>query len=110
MQELEDFKEIEVEQMKEIIDDVAKETVKELKATSPCRPQGGKYKKGWKKKVTYENSVRKRTTICNSVYQLTHLLEKGHAKRNGGTVSAIPHIKPAEERAAANIERRLQKL
>lgn len=108
MQELEEFKEIEVEQMKEIIDDVAKETVKELKTTSP--KQKGKYKKGWKKKVTYENSVRKRTTICNSVYQLTHLLEKGHAKRNGGRVPAIPHIKPAEERAVANIERRLQEL
>lgn len=109
MQELEDFKEVEVDQMKNIIDDVAKETVKELKKTSPKRK--GKYKKGWKKEVAYEDSTKKRTVICNSVYQLTHLLEKGHARRNGGRdVPGIPHIKPAEERAEASIERRLREL
>jgi len=47
MQELEEFRKVEVGQLKTIINDVAKETVKELKATSPRRkgPQGGEYKK-----------------------------------------------------------------
>lgn len=71
---------------------------KELRSTSPKR--SGKYRKGWKVKKAFENSVSARYTVHNAThYQLTHLLEKGHAKRGGGRVEAIPHIAPAEEQA-----------
>lgn len=73
--------------------DVAKDTVKELKRTSP--EHTGDYAKGWAvKKVGTALVVHNRTD-----YQLTHLLEKGHAKRGGGRVRAYPHIGPAERRA-----------
>ncbi len=70
---------------------VAQDTVKRLKQTSPKLT--GEYRKGWKtKKVKTAQVIHNKTE-----YRLTHLLEKGHAKRGGGRVAAIPHIAPAEE-------------
>jgi hypothetical protein len=84
--------------------DVAKDTVKILKKTSP--EQTGDYKRGWsQKKVGSAVVVHNRTN-----YQLTHLLEKGHAKRGGGRVRAIPHIGPAEEKAIDEYTKKVEKV
>ena len=115
MKNLEEFRDVEIGQMKTIIDDVAKETVKELKMTSP---QGatGNYRKGWKRKKTYENAVKERVVVYEEKpeYRKTHLLENGHdIKRGGKTIghaSAKPHIKMAEEKAAESIMARLKRL
>lgn len=85
-------------------EEVAKDTVKILKSTSP--EQTGSYKKGWgKKKVGSAVVVHNRTD-----YQLTHLLEKGHAKRGGGRVRAYPHIGPAEEKAIDEYTKKAEKV
>lgn len=74
----------------------AQEGAKELRQTSPVNPYGsrsGKYRKGWTAtKVGTAYIIRNRTD-----YQLTHLLEKGHALRQGGRSPAIPHIYPVEQ-------------
>lgn len=90
---------------------VAKETVKELKQTSPEGPgsRKGHYKDGWASKVESENAVSIGIRVYNRKKPgLTHLLEKGHAKRGGGRVAGIPHIGPAEQQAAKEYERRLK--
>ena len=79
--------------------------VDELKNTSP--EDTGSYRKGWKKKKAYESSTEVRYTVHNATdYQLTHLLEFGHAKRNGGRVEAVPHIAEAEENAIKTMEKK----
>lgn len=77
-------------------ENIAKNTAKQLKTTSPKKKgNGGRYAKGWR--VT---EVKGKMIIHNKTdYQLTHLLEHGHAKVNGGRVAAIVHIRPAEELA-----------
>lgn len=82
--------------VREQLPKVGKETVKELKATSPKR--SGKYAKGWKSKIEKER-LGDRLVVYNKVYYLTHLLENGHAKVGGGHVDGIPHIKPAQTKA-----------
>ena len=98
VKELKNYSEEVTEKIKKAESDIAKKTVTELKSTSPVG-RTGKYAKGWKTTVTFENRYNKRVTIHNKVYQLTHLLEYGHAKVNGGRVEGKPHIAPAEEKA-----------
>ncbi|RHR52107.1 HK97 gp10 family phage protein [Clostridium sp. AF18-27] len=90
---------------------VAKEAVKELKTTSPEGPgsKKGHYKDGWASKVESENAVSIGIQVYNRKKPgLTHLLEKGHAKRSGGRVEGIQHIGPVEQRAVEEYEKRLK--
>jgi hypothetical protein len=97
------------EEVKEEIEisrkEVAQDLVKELKRTSPRRPGSGKYAKGWRMKQTRRGWIIHNKTF----YQLTHLLEKGHAKKNGGRVPAVVHIRPAEQRAVTEYLSRVEK-
>lgn len=76
---------------------VGKAAVKRLKQTSP--KDSGDYRKSWT--MTTEKAVgQPHNRIVHAKaphYRLTHLLEHGHAKVNGGRVEGIPHIRPAEE-------------
>lgn len=90
-----------MEEAKEI---TAKETAQELRKTSP--KDTGSYAKGWRvKKVGNARVVHNATD-----YQLTHLLEKPHALRNGGRSTPQIHIAPAEERAIIKYQDRVEKV
>ena len=64
---------------------------------------------GWQNKVEYEDDENIRVIIRNRTdYQLTHLLEHGHAKVNGGRVEGHPHIGPAEQRAEKKLLKKVK--
>lgn len=75
-----------------------KQAVKIVRKKSP--KDTGAYKKGWKLDVK-RSGIHKdqvKVTVYNATRgHLTHLLEKGHQKVNGGRVEGIPHIRPAVE-------------
>ncbi|MCM3241327.1 HK97 gp10 family phage protein [Cytobacillus oceanisediminis] len=77
-------------------EEVGKEIVSELK-TDPTPKLTGDYRKGWR--VTKQGKRKVRVIVHNKdEYRLTHLLENGHALKNGGRAPAYPHIRPAEQR------------
>ena len=89
------------------IDEVGTQMLKDVKDKSPKKT--GEYKRGWKKKTETSQGGNKSVTVYNDKKpKLTHLLEHGHAKRNGGRVNAIPHIYPAEQKAIQELERRIR--
>ena len=57
-----------------------------------------KYDSGWKAKFTKERLGYKTQIHNANVPGLPHLLENGHAKRNGGRVNGKIHIKPIEDK------------
>lgn len=90
---------------------VAKDAVKGLKQTSPegDGSKKGHYKDGWSYSVGKDSGYSIEITVYNRKKpSLTHLLEKGHAKRGGGRVNAIPHIEPVENRLIKDYEKRLK--
>lgn len=97
--------------MKDEAKAVAKEAAKELKQTSRkgAGSKKGHYKDGWASKVGAENAVSIGIRVYNQKKPgLTHLLEKGHAKRGGGRVEGIPHISKAENNAIEDYKKRLK--
>lgn len=89
---------------------VGKAAVKRLKQTSPKRPGSGKYAKSWAIKTEPEVGQPAKRVIHVKAphYRLTHLLEKGHAKKGGGRVEGIPHIRPAEEEVIREFTREVE--
>lgn len=100
--------------MKEAVKKIADEAKRETRNASPKRT--GKYRKGWAVKDTSTRLSAESIVYNRTRYQLTHLLEKGHALRRGGRTigkgqtDAFPHIGPAEENAVKNFEKVVKRL
>lgn len=96
------YEETVAEQLKDEVQQIAKECAKEIASKSP--KDTGVYAKGWTHKVLYEKGNDIRVTVYNkNKPTLTHLLENGHALANGGRKNGKPHIRPAERNAAQKL-------
>ena len=103
MDGLMEYAELAVDVMKGCVKKAGDTVKKETQAGAPVRT--GKYKKSWAVKRQRETSNTLEVVVhSRNRYQLTHLLEKGHAKRGGGRVKAVPHIAPAEEKGVRELE------
>lgn len=86
---------------KAAVDQVAEEVNDTIKEHITFQQHSGKYLKAFRMKTTEENAVSKKKTwyVKGPEYRLTHLLENGHALRQGGRTQAFPHIKYGDELA-----------
>ena len=105
---LEEYATLATEDMKKAVKKSAKAVKDQINGSAPVRT--GRYAKSWKVKTTAEDSHSLEQTVYSpNRYMLSHLLEKGHAKRGGGRVRAIPHIAPAEEMGIEMFEGLIEK-
>ena len=106
MEQLDEYRELCVDEMKKAVKDAGKTVKTEINVSAPVRT--GRYAKSWQSKTTAESYSDIEVTVYSPKrYMLAHLLEHGHARRGGGRVRAIPHIKPAEELGEEQLERDL---
>ena len=94
-----------------VVKKTADEAVRNIETAAPRRRKGTEgYYNSWN--VEKANVTRYETSyvIYSNQPGLPHLLEFGHASRNGGRVGPSPaggHIAPAEKKAAEELERRI---
>ena len=100
---LEEYSKLADETMRKAVTDAGKTVRNSIKEGAPVK--SGKYAKSWSVKNTKMNAhVLEVTVYSRNRYQLAHLLEHGHAKRNGGRTRAQIHIAPAEELGEKQLE------
>lgn len=103
MEGLLEYAELATDVMKDCVKKAGNTVNKETQANAPVKSK--RYQKSWAVKKQKESSNALEVVVhSRDRYQLTHLLEKGHAKRGGGRVRAIPHIAPAEEKGIRELE------
>jgi len=96
MDGLREYSELADTAMKKAVRKTATSVKKEISENAP--KDTGAYAKSWATKKVTENSHSLQIAVhSKNRYQIAHLLEHGHAKRNGGRVAGRPHIAPAEE-------------
>lgn len=108
MEMLNEYKDITTEEIKKAVSDTANLVKKDISQNAPKNT--GRYAKSWTVTKVSENANSLHVVVrSKDRYQLTHLLEKGHAKRGGGRVEAYPHIASAEEKGAKEMDRIIKK-
>lgn len=107
MKQLDAYRDLTVDAVEYAVKKTAKETVADIRENidSSGIKGTGEYAKNWKygKVKTGHHWGYAMTVYNEETYRLAHLLEHGHAKRNGGRTKAYEHIAPAERLAEENM-------
>ncbi len=99
---LEEYNKLSAEVVKSAVTKAGKSVRKDIGENAPRK--SGRYAKSWRTKRTKETSTELQVTVYSPTrYMLAHLLEHGHAKRNGGRTQKIPHIAPAQKAAETEL-------
>ena len=108
MEGLQEYADLSTEELKKAVRKAGNQAKNDVQANAPVKT--GAYKKSWATKVTKETSNAMEIVVYSkNRYQLAHLLEFGHALRQGGRARAFAHIAPAEAMAAETLEREVEK-
>ena len=98
------------EGMKKAVDETMDEMVKETKSTAQVR--SGRYKSKIAA-TTGENTMMKYSKVWHVKapnYRVAHLLDKGHALRNGGRYAGNQHVATAANHAVETFQRKLEEV
>lgn len=108
MQGLTEYAELATDDMKEAVKHASAAVRKEIKENAPV--DTGKYAKSWTaRKVRETPQTLTMVVHFKDRYQLAHLLEYGHAKRNGGRVEGKAHIAPAEQNGIRQLQEEIER-
>lgn len=105
---LKEYSDVSAEKVKTAVKEAGKTVKKEIEMSAP--KDTGDYSKSWAVKNIKESSSSLEVAVhSKNHYQLAHLLEFGHAKRNGGRVSGKVHIVSAEAKGIEQFEADIEK-
>lgn len=105
---LKKYADLATEDVKQAVKDAGDTVKKEIRANAP--KDTGDYAKSWAVRKSKETSNSLTMTVYSrNRYYLAHLLEFGHAKRNGGRVAGKSHIAPAEERGIQQLDEEIER-
>ena len=108
METLEEYADLAADNVKQAVKDAGETVKKEIRGNAPKDTRD--YAKSWavKKLKETSNSITM-TVYSRNRYYLAHLLEFGHAKRNGGRVAGKSHIAPGEEKGIQQLQEEIER-
>lgn len=105
---LKEYSDVSAEKVKTAVKEAGKTVKKEIEMSAP--KDTGDYSRSWAIKNVKETANSLELSVhSKSHYQLAHLLEFGHAKRDGGRVSGKVHIASAEAKGIEQFEKDVEK-
>ena len=85
------------ENLSEATQKMAKKGAQAVRQNAAAAFGSGRYARGWKSQVDVGRLFTRAVIYNRSLPGLPHLLEHGHAKRNGGRTAATVHIEPVAD-------------